>query len=161
MADSDPQESDPALAEIERQLADIVPPADTPANADIRVIRRKLTQGYCEKLTADKEVESAERRRAAQEAEFKRYERRYGWTRAYYVWFCNRPRDEQTAILARERQELRRRKKRGGKDARSYQRRTPEEQAERKRKRDRERYHRKKAEKEAQEQAEIAARAIV
>lgn len=125
--------------------------------------RMKLVRDYLSKLEADKEADRTARNLAAKEAEFKRFERRYEWTRSYYVWFCGRPRDEQEAIMNHERVKLSRKKKRGGKAARAYERLdnlTEAEKADRKRNQDRESYLRKKAAKAEQENAQIIARAI-
>lgn len=158
MIHSDPQEEArqaAQIADLEAQLAEIVEPAPE-SDPAARAVRRKMIDDCCEKLEADREAEKARRREAATQAEFRRYEKRYNWTWAYYVWFINRPRDEQEAILNNERVKLHRMKKRGGEPAREYVKHaTPEEREAHRKKKERERYLRRTGKAAAEEQAEL------
>lgn len=158
MMNTDPQEEArqaAQIADLEAQLAEIVEPAPE-SDPTARAVRRKMIDECREKLDADREAEKARKREAATQAEFRRYEKRYNWTWAYYVWFINRPRDEQEAILNNERVKLHRTKKRGGEPAREYVKHaTPEERAERRKKKERERYLRRTGKAAAEEQAEL------
>lgn len=150
MTDSPPQESE-----------------NTPAARSVphsHAMHVKIAREFIQNLAAQKQAEREQKHLEAEEARFKRYERRYGWTRTYYIWFCHQPPDIQKEIDNKERQALHRKNRRGGKPAREWQSLdglSDAEKADRLRQQKRESYQRKQAEKMAQEQAEIAARAIV
>lgn len=158
MKNTDPQDEArqaAQIADLEAQLAEIVQPSPE-SDPGARAARRKMIGDYLEKLDADREAEKARRREAAAQAEFRRYEKRYNWTWAYYVWFINRPRDEREAILNNERVKLHRDNRRGRKPAREYVKHsTPEDRAAHRKKKERERYLRRKGKAADEEQAEL------
>ncbi|MFC3058821.1 hypothetical protein [Paenirhodobacter populi] len=148
MSDSDPQGgacTKAQIAHVEQMLAEVAAPAETSDESDLRALHVGIARQYLEKLAVEKEAAREVKRLAADEAKFRNYKARYGWSRDDYTQFCAQPPDVQGAILSAERSKRYRTKKRDGKPARAWEHRSAEDRAEQKRQRERERYQFKKA----------------